>query len=337
MSGRAWRVSLPCAGLLLLSSEVEAQGAPPPITAVTLDLPRCSEPPYDAAQLLEHLRLELSARGLQLSMPAEASTPEELFRIQLVLPRCASNSAELTLRVLEPGGRGAWERTLALAELPFEARPRTLALSIAEALGRSSRPAPAPASLAAAPEPAPAELPARPPGSHELQESSLQLGLSAQHRTPVLSAHPFWGGELSASRATLSDDLGWAADVGFATRTTDTRLGEMRTDWWSVGLGLDLRERGLVELAVGPRLALAYVSARPEPTSAAPEPTTEALLVLWGAGVELALPLGRRWRLRGTVDLEQPFRGLVLTAGGERAVSLEGWLLSSGLGLAFRP
>lgn len=340
MNERAWRAAAPCAVLLLFSMDVDAQRPPEvEITGVTLELPRCPELPYDDAQLREHLQLELSMRGFRPLEQVATGTPGGLLGVELELPECTTGSRELTLRVLDADRRRVLQRTLPLSEIPSEARPRTLALAIAEALDRS-RPSSAPAPVdAPAPRrpPVPAPVPSPSAGLAPSKASSLQLGVAAQRRSPLLDSHPFWGAELSVSRSTPWDTLSWIAEAAFATNTTDTRLGQMQTDWWSIGLGLDLRERGLLELAVGPRLALAYVSARPELASAAPDPATDALMVLWGAGAELALPLAGSWLLRGTLALEQPFRGLVLTAGGERTLSLEGWLLTSGLGFAFCP
>jgi hypothetical protein len=307
---------------------------------VVFELPRCSEPPYDDAQLIAHVELELSVRGFRSITPLEADTSGRHFRLELELPECSSDAAELTLSVLDPDRRWLVQRRLPLSDIPFEARPRALALAIAEALDRT-RPSTAGTAAAPAPlprlPPAPAALPEPPAAPTETP--SLQLGVAAQHRTPLLASHPFWGGELSVSRfaSRAWDQLSWVAAFAFATNTTDTRLGQMRTDWWSAGLGLDFRESGLLELAIGPRLGLGYVSSRPERATRASASRTDAFIVLWGVGTELALPLGSSWRLRGTLELEQPSRGLVLTAGGQRSLSLEGWLLTSGLGLAFRP
>lgn len=343
-----WRAGLPCAGLLLFSVGVEAQPTvAAKLTDVRLALPPCPEPPYDAEQLMQQLQLELSARGFRPVTDTATGTAGTPFRVELELPECPSGSGELTLRVLDPDQRSLVQQRLALADTPFEARPRTLALTIAEALGRTgaSEPAPAAAAAAAPAEVPAASLPAEPslpplrPALVPSDVSPLQLGFAPVYRTPLFESHDFWGGELSASRSITGtgNSLSWLAEAAFATNTTNTRLGDMRTDWWSVGLGLDLQERGALELGVGPRLSLGYLSARPELTGGVSNQTTHAFMLLWGAGAGLALPLGKGWLVRATLDLEQPFRGVVLTAGGERSLSLESWLVSSALGVAFRP
>lgn len=365
MSGRVgprWRAALACAGWWLTPALVAAQPVASGWHDVQLQLPGCTEPPYDTALLLEHLRLELQLRGFRLRSDG---SPAARVRLALALLDCPSAAAELTLEAVDRAQRWRVQRRLSLAEVPLEARPRTLALAIAESLGTArdgpalaaraaQEPAPPepspPASSPAEPSPvaiaaaeiAPAEMPAaipRPAGP--LSGPTLQLGLAAQLRTPLFQAAHFWGGELSA-RAPAGASAGWkavawVAEAGFTRNTTATRLGAMQADLWSLALGVELSARDSLHWGFGPRLALAYVAARPARRSQASEAQEGTFMPLFGARARLSLPLGGSWLISSTLDLQHPLRGLVLTAGGEPKLELEGWLVSSGLGLAFQP
>jgi hypothetical protein len=60
-------------------------------------------------------------------------------------------------------------------------------------------------------------------------------------------------------------------------------------------------------------------------------------MVLLGARASLGLQLGGPWLVRGTLEIGRPLRGLVLTAAGDPSLTLDGWIVSSGLGLALQP
>lgn len=51
----------------------------------------------------------------------------------------------------------------------------------------------------------------------------------------------------------------------------------------------------------------------------------------------LGVPLGGAWQLSLSLELQRALRGLVLEAGGERRVSLDGIVAAAGLGLRYAP
>jgi hypothetical protein len=332
----------------MLLPELACAQTPEGATApVTIELPECATPPYDAASLLEKLGLELQLRGLALVVDGHSAAVRGPKHVGLILSACSPNATELTLRATDRDSRSVLELTLSLHQVSPEARARTVALVIAEALSLQtpSTSPHAPSTGAASPHALPA-VKAAPSPALEVSSSSASpsprghVALSTQVRSPLLRAHRFWCAELSA-RMPLRQGGAWnllsgAAEAGYGLNSTATQLGNMDTDWWNGSLGLELSGRGPVEIGLGPRVSLAYVSARPE------RPTLElgaraALMLLFGVRASVGLQLGGPWLVRGTLEIGRPLRGLVLTAGGDPSLTIDGWIVSSGLGLALQP
>jgi hypothetical protein len=126
-----------------MAARAEAPG-PAPVprgmpTWVRLLLPECPTPPVDARILLEILGTELRDDGIQRadsgSMESgQAEEPQAYLR--LTLP-CEADVREVTLRVEDPVSLKAVERRMEFDDLPASAKPRALALGLAELLRAS--------------------------------------------------------------------------------------------------------------------------------------------------------------------------------------------------------
>jgi hypothetical protein len=136
--------------LLGLASAGPAYAGKP--DAVWLELPECATPPYDTRELLRTLELELGSHQLQLRVQPPRATGAGLG-VSLALPRCDADADSLTLQYRDGDGQRSRKRALSLRDVPKPARPRTLALVIAEAL----RPSCWPGAAAPAEPSAPAE------------------------------------------------------------------------------------------------------------------------------------------------------------------------------------
>jgi hypothetical protein len=331
----------------MLLPELAGAQTPEAAAPVSIELPECATPPYDTASLLEKLGLELQVRGLVLVVGIHSGAVRGSKHVDVLLSACSPDATELTLRAADRDSRSVLERTLSLDQVSPEARARTVALVIAEALSLQtpSTSPHTPSTGAVSPHALPAAK-AAPSPALEVSSSSASpsprghVALSTQVRSPLLRAHRFWGAELSA-RIPLRQGgalnlLSGAAEAAYGLNRTATHLGNMDTDWWSGSFGLELSTQGPVEIGLGPRVSLAYVFARPE------RPTLElgaraALLLLFGVRASLGLQLGDPWLVRGTFEIGRPLRGLVLTAGGDPSLTIDGWIVSSGLGLALQP
>jgi len=132
--------------LVLLGGAAARAQAPGPAPAprgmptwVRLLLPECPTPPVDARSLLEILGTELRDDGIERadsgSMESgRAEGPQAYLR--LTLP-CEPDVRAVTLRVEDPVSLRAVERRMEFDDLPASAKPRALALGLAELLRAS--------------------------------------------------------------------------------------------------------------------------------------------------------------------------------------------------------
>jgi hypothetical protein len=94
---------------------------------------------------------------------------------------------------------------------------------------------------------------------------------------------------------------------------------------------VDVTRRGSLVLAAGPRVTLAHVSANGENRFGVQSLTQSENLVLLGGRGSLGVTLGRGWQAATWLEMQHALRGLVLTAGGEPTLLLDGWLAATGL------
>jgi hypothetical protein len=321
-------------------------------SSLGVTLPSCPPSLYDPRELREALTLELQQRHLD---------PSTLPRIELTgcgapvgAIREAQAVARLELRVFDAEAALVSKRTIRLDDTPFEARSRLLALWIAESLAASSdasasTPADAPAAAAegpTAPEDggdldhldhsgkAPADGDLTSSSSAQSSAPSLELGAALQARFPLSKLAGFWGVEANLG-GPIAGYLRWAVEGAMAVHTSSTPLGELHVTWKSAAAGVDFADRGSVPLCIGPRVSLAHVSAIGENSLGFSSIEQNANLVSLGARASIGTTIGGAWQLAASLGAERALRGLVLTAGRERTVALDGWLGEATVGLRY--
>lgn len=337
----AWLLSL-LPGAALGEPATSALGPPEPAPdRVLVALPRCQRLPYDAADFLAALSLELAQRGIEArllegNVEAEPSPGSD---VSVELPGCDPDA--LALHLLMATGRE--ERSLPLHDIRFEARARALALLIAESLStRAPSPAPTPRapSKAASGGAAPPRAFAGPADAAEERSSvgsarsRARLGAALSARSTAGALEPLWGAEVNL-RAPVLSSLEWVAEAAFARRTQETWLGDFGLRWWSLSGGLDGCSRGEIEWRLGPRVSLVRVSSHAEPRAGSRGASTSDALVLLGGRGAVGLPVGdSAWQVSLALDAQRALRGLQLYAGGTPSVALDGWLIGASVGLS---
>jgi hypothetical protein len=332
----------------------EAPGAAAPSSALSLALPSCPRTPYDPIELREALAIELQQRHLD---------PSALSRIELA--GCAAGAdasreppavARLELRVFDADAALVLQRAIRLDDTPFEARSRLLALWIAESLAaRRERSASALADspTAARDSPAPEDgddLDALndlddagdlfgdsfllQPSPEHLGADAIELGAALQARFPLSDLASFWGVEANLG-GPIAGYFRWAFEAAIAVHSERTPLGELHVTWTSARAGMDFAGRGAVLLSLGPRLSLAHISAGGENSLGITSIEQNANIVSLGARASVGTAIGRGWQFAASLAVEHALRGLVITAGRERTVSLDGWLGEAGVGLRY--
>ncbi|HVW30501.1 MAG TPA: hypothetical protein VHC69_34325 [Polyangiaceae bacterium] len=133
---------------LALAAALGAHGAAADVapmstaSAVELYLPACAAGPFDGEKLLSLLRVELGAVGVsdvRERGPGHVTPPlppDMLAAVELSAPAC-EKSTEVTIQVVDRATAKVVERTMAIADVAFDERPRALAIAIAELLQAS--------------------------------------------------------------------------------------------------------------------------------------------------------------------------------------------------------
>lgn len=313
-----------CAAIALTSVRAHAD-------AVRVELPSCSETPYDDAELRRTLALELRQRGLDAESAVERPAPVA----HLELPEC---DREQALRLdLRAASAGTVSRDVDLAGVPFEARARLLALLIAESLQDPG--VAAPAALELPPEhDAPETLAGQSAPAPAAATGPLRFGLAASARSLPDGGHLFWGAEANGALSVWGP-LRAALELSWTRGAVQSALGSFDTDWWSAALGADVEYRGVLnestlQLSFGPRLSLAHVSLHGDPRPGVQSLDPATTLVQLGVRGRLGFELGGGWVFAASFDAGHAVNGPVFQAGGLPALALDGWLLSPGVGLA---
>jgi hypothetical protein len=248
----------------------------------------------------------------------------------------------LLFQIAKPSTQQTQQRALVLSELPRRLRPRILGLVLAESVSL----------LAPSPEPTPPEPAPQPPGRAALPPERDQvpvvapapvpvaapgarIGGALQLRSALRRPRAFWGAELQLL-GPMSGSPSWAVEAAYATSSTPTALGALHARFWSAAAGVDWTLRRVVDLSVGPRLSVAYVSTTADPRPGIASAHPSATLALFGGRARAELPLGAAWSLRGALDLQRPVRGLVLTASKQPTLTLDAWILAPSLGVSYQ-
>lgn len=304
---------------------------PAVLLTVAVELPDCADPPYDAAELSDSLELELGQRGLTFARGS--ADPSTTPAARLALSSCDASAESIALRVTDANGALVVVQQAALENAPFEARARTVALWVAESLEAHRR------QLLADPKPivdvAAIEPPSGVPAEHAADasaERSLHVGLALHGHSPLRSFAGFWGVEASLG-APMAGDFHWSVEGALATHTSQTPLGQLDVTWLSGSVGVELVRQGALGAGIGPRLTLAHVTANGANRLGASSITQSENFVLIGGRASLGVGLAGRFGLAGTLDAGRALRGLVLTAGGQPDLWLDGWIVAAGLGV----
>jgi hypothetical protein len=247
---------LTAAAVALAGARAGAADAPP----IRLSVPACSSAPFSVEAFLGSLEVELAGHVpacclLDRAPPSPGDAGDDPgkpdnqhlgLRVTLAIDPCDASATAVDVRVRDPGRPTGLERRVGLGDIPLEARPRALALAVAELVH----------SATASPPAAPAVTAPAPPGA-----SSVRAGDSAavpRPRVPwifvsgilEIETHPgnnltVWG--VRPSVAVARGHWQAALDVDLMAGDPSVSLGDVTTRMLAG------------TLAVGPRLALHHL------------------------------------------------------------------------------
>jgi len=302
---------------------------------VVVSNPTCSFVPVSFAAFVDGLRVELAGRGQTCRLgdadaDADASVDRATaIRVTIAVAPCAPANEIVQIAVADPAEGRALTRELSLADVASAARPRALALAVAElvrSLGDAAPGGPAP----------PPTLPLPSTGSPSLPPppSAATVALDAEYRRYIAEATGLGGARLSISgtRARLAGTL----DVGGLWTQAHTDLGDVRLRAATAGLSLGRRfemSHAVVTLAARGELGAAFVTGQ---STLPPVHVGEGTNLVAGASVRLSLEAPGRSRVRGRLGLEAgaTFHGVTGNVNGAPVVAMQGGYVLVALGLS---
>jgi hypothetical protein len=315
----------------------ESAPVPPSSQAVVVLPPWCGADSLSFDAFLDDLRVELAGRRPWCCAlgnaddwpPATAS-----IRVELQVDSCAANANHVRAVVSDPAHDRDLGREISLADVAEAARPRALALAVAElirSLGQG-------VAVTAPPLATKAEV-AKPPSSQASVRQST-MGATSLYADFGVCGFPsrdtaLWGGRLGFTAGWRAWHVDLDAGGGFARTHVD--LGEVRVGAATASLTVGPRfKTGMVRIDLGLRgeLGWAWVDGVAGSTSVRAGAGSD---LISSAGLRLSLLAPRDWWAGARIGLEggSVIHGVSGEANGQAAAGIAGfyWLASVGLAL----
>jgi hypothetical protein len=300
---------------LALSSATARAAGVTVVAGVRVEGPVCPIAPLSVPAFVDSLRVELASRA-----PAPGTT-----LVTLAVEPCDTATARVRVDVASDVGPTAAEREVGLEDIPLEARPRALALAVAELLRGGEPPEAAP------PPPAPAPPPPAPAAS------TRGVGFAADALAALYPARDtaLWGGRLALSLEL--DRLHLAIFGEGAAGRHGYDVGDVDVESFGGGVILGLpRALGRVFLTPGLVGGLAWTrvagrAGMPDVTPGSGSGLTAALR----ARLAVSTIFVRVVSVRAFVEAGWVVRGFDATVDGARAAGVSGATIVAGVGLGF--
>jgi len=325
-------MSARCRGIVALAAVVIA-----PITARAADLlpvirvlpPQCEATPLSIDDFVDSLRVELAGRLPHCCVVGPDSNPvADAARVTLSIEPCdaATEQVGVTIDLTDPPRTVA--RQVSLADLPPEARPRALALAVAELIRSAGGPAQPDAAAAIVPQ----EQPPPPP-----PQFAVSGNVAGEFRRHLSTDTSLWGARLGIS---LSSSR-WQAtlDVGAAASRSDVSLGEVSILEGSAGLFAGPRFLlGPVIASAGPAATLGGAQIVGRSTLSGVTPRTGwGLVSTAGARAAAEGPASGSIRVFGYIEGGYTIRRLDAIADGQQVAGIAGPYLTLAIGVKLGP
>jgi hypothetical protein len=347
------RLRLACAGAIALCTYAPlAAGQEPEVPTlarVELVLPACAPGPFDGDAFVRLLTIELRAEGVtRVDVVAAGTTGAKdpaLARVTLAASPCSESATQVDVTVDDAATNKTVLRTMALGDVAAGARPRALALAVAELVRASwaelalpNAPPPPPlvparvqriARLHAAPAPTPPEPSAgRPP--------PLALGAALAARFFPSYATATLGPRVALSAALGASPLRVRIDANALFGTAYDPLGSLPLGLVSGGGALLLGHRsGPLDVEIGPHLEVGYGWVTGHASTPGVATTSGgSVIVDLSAALDLRFELGAGFWATLDIDVGSVLESLDALADGRRAAGFDGPVAGVALGIA---
>jgi hypothetical protein len=281
---------------------------------VRVQPPACPIAPLEVSAFVDSLRVELAGRP----------QPPGTTRVALAVEPCDTATTRVHVAITNDAGAPPAERDVGLEDIAPGARPRALALAVAELVrGEAAALAPAPAPVVAAPAPPPREAP------------GLKLGVAADALVALFPnrSTTLWGGRLSAALARGR----WGLELFGEAAAGEHGYPDGDVALQSFGLGAAAGPRwvrGRVVLA--PALVGAIAWARIQGEASSPGVVAgsgDDFTVAVRARIAASAVFVRVLSVRGFVEGGYMVRGFDARVDDRRAAGMSGATFVAGLGL----
>jgi hypothetical protein len=310
-----------------------------PITARAADLPvirvyppECASAPVGFDEFVDALRVELAGRQPHCCVVGPGGeAAADAVKVTLVIEPCDPATEQISVGVDVTAPPRTVQREVSLADLPPEARPRALALAVAELVRTASEPA------------QPVEVPAPKPDHPEETPAPLMLTGGVAGDVRYFFSHPtaMIGARLGLSLAYAR--LQVTLDVGAAATSSRQTMGDVSGD---VSILL-----ASASLFVGPRFALGPAVATFGPAASlgwasikgrSDDPTVingEGGRVVSTVGVRVGIegPVPRVLRIFGYLEGGGTVLGVNADVAGQPAIGASGPYGLLAVGVRFGP
>lgn len=321
---------------LALAPEVEAAKPPP----VEVSPPACKDRPFPLIPFLDALRVELAGRGRScctLVEPDAEATAAASCRVKIEIAPCTVETEAVQVAAVDQANRRAETREVSLLDVAESARPRALALAVAElirSLGQADPELPPPPPSAPQPPPTPPAPPApvAAPPPHRWSIRAAAETRAVPTRDTIL-----WGGRVGITWPWhgLFADL----DLGGEFASTKLDRGDVSLRHAIVGAGLGPRlstHVATIDLGLHADLGWAWIRG----TTDQPGVMTEAgsnLITTLGLRVRAEAPSRSRVRASLAMEAGGGLRGIEGDANSQPVIGLTGYYLLASLGIAVSP
>jgi hypothetical protein len=338
--GRGLGLAFAIAAFPVLATAQRAQAASgtaaPPSEAgsVVVWPPLCKVDKFPLAAFLDCLRVELAGRGLDcctLADPDGPTPPIAAVQVHIQIDPCTADADRLQVDAREAASARMSERQVSLSDVPDTARPRALALAVAELI-RSLGQGPPDKAPEAIPIPAQGLVASPPPiGTRPTQ---LSIHVESEVRSLPTRDTTLWGGRarLTAHRRLFHSDL----DLGGNYARAHAQLGDVLFHAASVGLGFGPRfANGTAVLDLGLHAELGWAWIHGE-TAFADVRAGAGSGPICSVGLRASLEVPAQMKVRPNLTLEggAVVRGVKGEVGGESVAGMTGYYLLAALGIA---
>jgi hypothetical protein len=307
------------------------------VRSVVVSPPLCKVDAFPLASFLDCLRVELAGSGLdccKLAVPEGATPTIAPLHVQIEIDPCTADADRLQVSAREAAGTRLAERHVSLADVSETARPRALALAVAELIRSLGQVLPDKAPEAITFSAPNSVVPSASPPSAGTRPTHLSMHVEAEVRGLPTRDTTLWGGRvrLTAHRRIFHADL----DLGGSYARAQAQLGAVLFHTASMGFGFGPRfaaRTAVLDLGLRAELGWAWIHGE---TALADVRTGVGSELISNVGFRASLEVPAQMKVRPNLTLEAGavVRGVKGEVSGEPVAGMTGYYLLAALGIA---